>query len=165
MKRLIIFLILFFPIILIAQTTNYQIDNINLTAGSEIFHGDFVVCVMVNFSDTSPKELYTVADGYMILAVHIEVTTTWNDGAKAFEVGDDTDPDGFIEDMGADLGTLGYYGVDHDEWGAYLWHVAGSHSITKFYNTGDTIDATFVGSGTGGSQGVCMVCIHVSRMK
>lgn len=139
--------------------------DINLTSGGEIKYGDFSVCFTVNYSDSSPKELYTVADGYIIDAVHIEVTTTWNDGAKAFEVGDDTDPNGFIEDLGADLGATGYYGFDHDEWGEYLWHVAGSHDICKIYSGADTIDATFTGTGDGGSQGVCIVCIHVRRMK
>jgi len=104
---------------------------------------DFVVKTVVNHDDTSPVTLCAVVDGCCVVDVVVEVTETWNDGAKAFTVGDATDPDGFAEDLAANLGTTGYYNLDHDTWGAYLWHLAGSHQLTKVYATPTNIIATF----------------------
>ena len=111
----------------------------------------------VNHGDTSPLTLFTVGDGDGIIGCIIKVTETWNDGSRAFSVGDTTDPDGFAEDLDASLGTLGYYNIEHDELGAYLWHVVGSHRRTKVYTGAETIKATFVGVGDSGSQGQCMI--------
>jgi len=36
-------------------------------------------------------------------------------------------------DIGQDLGSTGFKNIEHDEWGDYFWHNAGSHSRWKFY--------------------------------
>jgi len=113
----------------------------------------------VNHDDTSPLTLYTAGDGDGIIGCAIKVTETWDDGSKAFTVGDAADPDGFAEDLAASLEATGYYNIEHDEMGAYLWHVIGSHRRTHIYAAAGTIAATFVGTGgdPNGSQGQCIV--------
>jgi len=61
------------------------------------------------------------------------VTETFDGSAPSFEVEDAADPDGFITDIGQDLGSTGFKNIEHDEWGDYFWHNAGSHSRWKFY--------------------------------
>jgi len=126
---------------------------------------DYITKHTVNHDDTSPLTLIAAKDGDTIVEVTVEVTETWDDTAKALEIGDSTDPNGFAEDLGASLGTLGYYNLDHDTWGAYLWHNAGSHRLTKVYTGADNILATFVGTGNGGSQGQCVVFITHRQLK
>ena len=115
--------------------------------------------IIVNHDDSSPKSLYTFPSGTVIARVYVEVTETWDDGSKALEVGDASDPNGFCTDVGAGLGSVGSYNTEHDEWGEYLWHVAGSHSRDKVYSAQTAVIATFVGTGSGGSQGQCIVHI------
>jgi len=97
--------------------------------------------------------------------VIVEVSTTWDDGSKAFSVGDAGDPDGFVAELGAALESTGYKNTDHDEWGDYLRHLAGSHSIFKVYTGAANIIATFVGQGNGGNQGQCIVYIYHQNLK
>ena len=125
----------------------------------------YCVHAEVNHDDTSPKTLYAAKDGEQVHDVVVEVTETWDDTNKAFEVGDAGDPNGFCKDLAASLGTAGYYNLDHDEWGEYLWHNAGSHPLTKVYTGATNIIATFVGAGNGGNQGQCKVYIHVRALK
>lgn len=125
----------------------------------------YVTKYTVNHDDTSPLTLEAVKDGTGITGIVVEVTETWDDTNKAFYIGDSADPDGFLEDMGVTLETVGYWGWEHDERGTYLWHVAGSHRRTKFYTGAENIIATFVGAGNGGSQGQCVVYIIHKDLK
>ena len=126
---------------------------------------EYVTKHTVNYSDTSPLTLCTVKDGCSIREVVIEVTTTWNDGSKAFEVGDEDDSDGFIEDIGSDLESTGYKVLEHDDWGDYIWDAVNKHRRNKQYSGAKNITATFVGQGNGDNQGVCVVYLIHRTLK
>ena len=132
----------------------------NYKRGNPLLHGRTgvveVAKFIVNYDDTSPLILCTAEDGDGISSIVVKVTEAWNDSNKALTIGDAANPDGFAEDIGAGLGTPGYYNLDHDVWGAYLWHAAGSHQLTKVYDTQTNIIATFVGDADG-STGICEV--------
>ena len=118
---------------------------------------EFVTVHKVLYTDTSPLTLYSAIAGDVIRSIHVRVVTTWNDGSKSFIVGDDDNDDGFMEDADIDLESTGLNGVESRYRGVYMWAVAGSSPIDKFYLASKTINATFVGQGNGGSQGECWV--------
>jgi len=140
----------------------------NIEADGTIYADGGIVHVVsqeVNFDDGSPVAIATVADGYMVTCVIVEVTTTW-DGNGTIVIGDGADPDGYMEDGNITQGAAAYYGWHHDDRGAYLWHSAGAgtgHDDCKIYTGADTIDATLV-AGTS-TQGVATVYIHLIRLK
>ena len=113
--------------------------------------------VTVNFDTGTGTTLWTPPAKTLIARVNVEVTETWDDGSPEFEVGDAGDPDGFIKDIGNELGVIGFYNLDHDTWGAYLWHLAGSHRREHIYPAPTPIIYTGDGNGDGGTQGIAVV--------
>lgn len=141
-----------------------EIDG-NLNIDGEVFHGSYVVSKVVNFDDGSPVVICSVADGYLIVDVIVEITTAW-DGNGTIVVGDGNTADGFMEDADITQGGIGYNGRHHDERGVYLWDSAGAgtgHEDSHIYEGADTIDATLVvGTST---QGIATVYVHITRLK
>lgn len=117
---------------------------------------------IVNYDDTSPVVCATVADGYCVTEVWVEVTTTFDDGGAALDIGDGNDADGFLATAKIDLTTAGYYGFEADDGGAYLWDAGNTHRRQKIYTGADTIDCTI--TKTDGTQGVAIVYTKVTRI-
>jgi len=119
----------------------------------------------VNYNDTSPVAVCSVEDGYAVTDVWVEVVTTFDDtGPQALDIGDGVDPDGFLANANINLGAAGYYGVELDERGDYLWDAANAHARTKVYTGSDTVDCT-IGAGNGdGTQGQAIVYVKVTRI-
>lgn len=113
--------------------------------------------VTVNYDTADGTTLYTFPAGTLISRVYVEVTTTWNDASPEFTVGDASNNTGFCQDIGGSLGSTGYYNLDHDNWGAYLWHAAGSHDLEHIYAASTAVKYYGDGNLDGGSQGVAVV--------
>jgi hypothetical protein len=90
------------------------------------------------------------------------VTTVWNNAGYSVDIGDGDDPNGYMEDGDIDKTTAAYYGHEHDERGAYLYH-AGLHMRCRAYTGADTIDTTVV-TGTA-TQGEMKVWVAILRLK
>ena len=129
------------------------------------FDANYTVSCLVNHDDTSPVTLYTAPAGTVVVMMVVVVKETWNDGAKSFIVGDAADPDGFVTDIGIGLESTGFKNIEHDEWGDYLWHNAGSHPRFHFYAAETAIVAAFTGVGDGGSQGQCQVNMWLRHLR
>jgi len=115
--------------------------------------------VTVNYDTASGTTIFAAKTGMRIIRVIPEVTVTWDDGSPVFTIGDAGETDGFVEDIGGDLGATGYYNLDHDTWGEYIWHQAGTHTRDHIYESDTDILFTGDGNGDGGSQGVTVVHI------
>ena len=124
----------------------------------------FWVKKTIAYDDTSPVTIFAVDDGYVAHAVLVNVTETWDDGSKAFEVGYTADADAFITDLGAALETGKYYGIEDDYWGARLYDATDKHQKLYVFSAATNIIATFVGTGNSGSQGECDVWVQISRL-
>ena len=133
--------------------------------GASMEYGDWIIKKTVNHDDSSPVVCATVADGYIVVAVYVEIVETW-DGNGTINMGDGDDTDGFLPDAGITQGAAAYYGWHIDERGDYLWHSAGGgtgHEDEKIYAGADTVDATLV-AGTS-SQGQAIVYTLIRRLK
>ena len=111
--------------------------------------------VLHNTADGTP--LWTPPAKSLISRVYVEVTETWDDASPIFTVGDLTVADGFAKDLGAELGVIGFYNLDHDNWGEYLWHLVGSHAIEHIYEAPTMILFGGDGDQDGGTQGKAVV--------
>jgi len=116
----------------------------------------------VNYNDTSPVAICSVEDGYAVTDVWVEVVTTFNDAGAALNIGDGGDPDGFLPAANIDLTTAGYYGIEADSRGAYLWDAVNAHARTRVYTGSDTVDCTI--TKTNGTQGVAIVYVKLTRI-
>lgn len=123
---------------------------------STIKKGDYVIATDIGYAPGG-SVITSVADGYCVKDVWIEITTTY-DGDAVITVGDGNDTDGFLADAGINQGVTGYYGTDPATRGAYL--VGG---LDKIYTGADTVDATI--TSTTGSQGAATVYVHITRLK
>lgn len=136
------------------------IDGMLLKDGT-IRRGDFVLAVSKYWSNNYTV-LIDVADGYVIKDVWAEVTEAFV-GDTTVTVGDDSDTDGFLPAAAFDLGTIGYYGIEHDARGVYLWDGVNNHTRDKIYTGSGSITANFVE--TTGAGGTIVFYIHVTRLK
>lgn len=142
-------------------TTNLLEGNAAGTCiGVSMEHGTWIVTKAINHDDTSPVTCATVADGYTIEAVWVEIVEVW-DGNGTIEIGDGADDNGFLPDAAITQTSTGYYGDITQNWGAYLWD--GTSTKKKTYTGADTVDATLVvGTST---QGQAIVYVQISRKK
>lgn len=116
----------------------------------------------INYDDASPVEICDVDDGYAITEVWVNVITTFDDGGATVDIGDGADPNGFLPTANINLGVAGYYGLEADERGDYLWDAGNTHVRQKVYTGVDTVDAVIVK--TNGTQGVADVYVKVVRI-
>ena len=95
---------------------------------------------------------HTLIPAYGVVAV---ITTWWAGGTESLDVGDGTDPDGWIDSTDVtETGTGTFAGTEANT-GAYA--VAG-----KYYSAADTIDAVVNASLTAGEAYVFAYMIDVS---
>jgi len=128
-------------------------------------HGVYVVSHVVNYDDSSPVALCTVADGYVVVDVYAEVTTAW-DQNETVTVGDGSDPDGFATDAELDTENTGWKNTNITDRGAYLQWVDDSDAtpLRKIYTASDTIDA-FLTDDEDPEAGQMTVYIVIQRLK
>jgi len=137
------------------------VDGVHRLGGGE----EFTYRKTINYDDASPVTVCDIEDGYAVTAVWVEVVTTFDDtGPQTIDIGDGGDPDGFLANANINLGVAGYYGIEADNRGDYLWDAANSHSRTKVYTGSDTIDATIGAGNSDGTQGQAIVYVKVTRI-
>ena len=116
----------------------------------------------VNFDDTFPLALHTVADGDVIIDVYCEVTTTFDD-TSVIDIGDGSTATGFGQLGSGATGSTGYYLTDISDRGSYLYESTDKHALRKVYTGADTIDVD-VSSGSP-TQGVMTVWVVWQDLK
>lgn len=136
-------------------------DGIELGNTKTFTRGVYVVSGTIDFNDAAPVAIATVGDGYAVVDVYVEVTTTFDGATPLIEVGDGGSITGFLQLGGASPGTLGYYGDDVATRGAYLWD--GTSSQRKIYTGADTVDARY--SATAPSQGEATIFVVIQKLK
>lgn len=144
------------------NTTTNLLEGVDAgtCTGASLEYGSWIVKKTVNYDDASPVVCATVADGYIVTDVYVEITTVW-DGNGTIEIGDGADPNGFLPDAAITQTGAGYYGKIHQNRGAYLWDGTGDDE--ELYTGADTVDATLVvGTST---QGVAVVYVKITRLK
>jgi len=138
--------------------------NPNITSPLAFLNMPFWVKKEINHDDTSPVTILSIGDGYIVHRAIVKVTEAWDDSSKAFKVGHGSDDDAFITDLGAALATPKYYGFDNTYWGVRLDNSVDKHSKLWIADGAYDLKATFVGTGNGGSQGICDVYILMSKL-
>ncbi len=138
-----------------ANDTVDLLTNANLLLG-----GSAVVKTTVNYNSVDPTNCATVADGYVVTGIWVEVRTVW-DGNGTLEIGDDGDNDGFAAIPNAVLLSTGYKLTDHSDRGAYLWD--GTSDRDRAYALADQVDCGPI-PGTS-TQGIADVYVNVMRLK
>jgi hypothetical protein len=94
-----------------------------------------------------------IPPGAIVLRVVHQVVTAWT-GVTDIQVGDGTDPDGWIQTGNITPGTGGDTILDYDS----------PYAITSvFYADGDTIDVNFTGIATAGASKVFIEVISYSE--
>ena len=117
----------------------------------------------VTWDGGSPQTVCTVADGYAVTAVWVEVTTTWDGAGATVDIGDGGVNNDFIPTATINLAVVGFYGYEADTRGSYLWDAVNGHERDYIYTAGDTIDA-FVAAGGGATQGEVLVTVQITRV-
>jgi len=141
------------------------VDAIEIVEGNNGFLGTGEVRVfkkVINYDDASPVAICSVDDGYCITDVWVHVTTTFDDGGARIDIGDGADPNGYLDRANINQAVAGYYGLEADERGDYLWDAINTHTRQHVYAAADTVDATIVK--TDGTQGVAEVYVKVVRI-
>jgi len=128
-----------------------------LQNGDTFLRGVSIISQAITWDGGAVQPCATVADGYVITDVYIEITTTF-DGDAVVTVGDGIINDGYLTDAGINQGVAGYYGHDISTRGARL--VGGDRRI---YASADTVDA-FV-TQTTATQGAATVYVVIQRLK
>lgn len=120
-----------------------QADGVAVTDG----HSKEAI-LQFTFQSTSPT--ISLPAGAVVEDVYLKVGTAW-EGGTDIQVGDGTDPDGFISaTQGATAALL--EGVTIRAAGAYgIGDAATNRGLAKVYNTADTIDVAFTGTFTAGT--------------
>jgi len=118
----------------------------------------------IKYDDSSPVTILSIAEDYVVHHAIVKVEEAWDDGSKAFEVGYAADHDAFITDLGAGLATPKFYGIDNTFWGARIYNSTDKHQKLWVADGSYTLQATFVGAGNGGTQGLCTVYMMISRL-
>lgn len=127
--------------------------------GDSNFNGS-VKLVQVTYAD-----IIDVEDGYAITDIWCEVVTTFDDaGPQTIDIGDGADPNGFLANANINLGVAGYYGVEADNRGVYLWDAVNSHARTKVYTGADAIDTDIGIGNVNGTQGQAIVYVKLTRL-
>lgn len=137
-----------------ADLNTYMRDN-QIYLKAEVDARIRVKAVTVNYNDSSPKQLLSLAANAVVFDVFCEVTTPFNDAAATLQIGDGGDNDGFLASAETDVDAAGWKGMKENGRGAYLWD--GTYKQLKSYDSGDTIDA-FISPGSA-TQGVVVVYI------
>jgi len=117
---------------------------------------------IISYGNSSPQTIVTAPAHSVVSMAACYVDTTFNGSVPSFILGDASDDNGFITDIGAQLGTTGYKNTDHDEWGNYLWHNAGSHPRWKFYEVETPVVATFNFDSSTQGQLTVFVCMKMA---
>jgi len=123
-----------------------------------------VLKTTVNYDDASPKALFNVQDGDIVLRIWVEVTTAWDGAAPGtVTLGDGNDADGFAINLAISPSAAGYKLFNHDNRGAYFYDPVNKHDVDKIYTGADTIDAFLVQNDS--TQGVMDVYAEILRLK
>jgi len=119
----------------------------------------------VNYDNTSPVAVCSVRDGFAVTDVWVEIVTAFDDtGLQTLDIGDGDNNSGFMANANIDSGVSGYYGINEDERGVYLWNDADGHRITKLYTDSGTINC-FIGTGNSdGTRGQAIVYLKITRI-
>ena len=108
--------------------------------------------------------LADVDDGFVVTDVYTKVVTTFNDSGPAnIIIGDGSDTNGFLPSGTTNLAVAGYYGLEADELGDYLWDSVGLHQRHKIYTAYDTVDAIINGIADG-TQGQVIVYVKIKKL-
>ena len=129
----------------------------SISISDTIEHGVAIISHDITWDGGATQACATVADGYVVQDVYIEITTTF-DGDAVVTVGDGGTADGFLTDAGINQGVAGYYGQDVSARGAYI-----ANGDRKIYTGADTVDA-FV-TETTATQGAATVYVVIQRLK
>ena len=78
-----------------------------------------VVGATINYSDSSPKTLFTLKSGNVVLDCWANVTTAFDGTAPSVTIGDGTTADGYMTIT--DVKTAGIQNTKENEKGSYLW--------------------------------------------
>lgn len=100
-------------------------------------------------------------DGLVVEHCIVEVTTTFDGTTPTIDVGDASTADGFLANANITEGTAGYYGMEDDVQGSYLWDT--SHKIKKVYTSAVNIQYTIAGSDA--TQGEATIYLFTSKLK
>jgi len=114
----------------------------------------------VNYSDSSPKTLFTLPANTVVVDAFVQVTTAFDDATATIDIGDDSDPDGIVPSSSLDLTTTGFQALKENEKGVYLWD--GTNKKMKVYDADTDIKATInAGSSTAGQIKVYVVVLDI----
>jgi len=114
----------------------------------------------VNYSDSSPKTLFTLPANTVVVDAFVQVTTAFDDATATIDIGDDSDPDGIIPSSSLNLTATGFQALKESEKGAYLWD--GTYKQIKVYDSNTDIKATInPGSSTQGQLKVFVVILDI----
>ncbi len=129
---------------------------------SQPVHGiglSYVVSGTIDFNDVAAQAIASVADGYAVTDVYVEITTTFDGAAPFIFVGIGGATNGFASTPG---GVLGYFEEDTAGRGAFLWD--GTGPTRQIFTSADTVDALF-STGGGASQGEATIYVVIQRLK
>jgi hypothetical protein len=105
--------------------------------------------LQITYQSSSPT--ISLPAGSVVEDVYLVVTTAWAGGTD-IQVGDGTDPDGFISATQGATANLTPAGALIRAAGAYaIGDAATNRGLAKVYNTADTIDIAFTGTFTAGA--------------
>lgn len=116
----------------------------------------------VNYDDASPVTVVTLPAGSIVIAVAVNITTIFAGTSPALDIGDATDPDGFLANPYITETTLGWYYSIGTSWGAYLYNATNKKDF-KFYIAETAVLATIGGASL--TQGVADVYIIYISME
>lgn len=115
---------------------------------------------VVNYNDSSPKTLFTLPAGTVIVDAFVQVVTTFDDTTATIDIGDANNVSGIIPSSSIDLTTTGYQALKENEKGSYLWD--GTYKQIKVYDSATDIQATIsAGSSTQGQIKVYVVVMDI----
>lgn len=124
-----------------------------------------IVKKTINHDDGGTVKIISLAAGYVVEKVFIEIEEIWNDGSKAFSVGYSADHDAFVTDLGTKLAVAQWVGADPGKTnGVDLWDSTDKYSKNYIATGATDINAYFVGEGSGGTQGICTVYMQIVKL-
>lgn len=119
--------------------------------GGEVDVSGNVKEAVLQFTFQSSAPFLSLPAGAVVEDVYLEVTTTWVGGTDV-QVGDGTDPDGFISATQGAVANLTTAAGRVRAAGAYaIGDAATNRGLAKVYSTADTIDVAFTGTFTAGA--------------
>lgn len=114
----------------------------------------------VNYNDTSPKTLFTLPAGTVVVDAFVQVVTAFDDATATIDIGDATTTNGIITSSSLTLTSTGYQALKENEKGSYLWD--GTNKQMKVYDTATDIIATInAGTSTAGQIKVFVVVLDI----